>query len=235
MEKLRVGLVIAKEERDLSELERFLPTKEADILVFPETYLHSDKLEEACEMIKGARKWVVTSMEDRRNPGRIYETGVVINPQGEIVGEHKKTSITQHEIDLGLSRGDSIETIETQFGRFGLSTCFELYFPEISRVYALQGARIIFNPIGTGMWHEQQYKQWSAVACARAAENGTFVLGCSHFTDAIPIAFAYAPAGECLVAARDVNRLIPVALDFDKYPKYNFDQRRPELYKDLIK
>lgn len=83
------------------------------------------------------------------------------------------------------------------------------------------------------MWHEKQYREWNAIAQARASENKAFVVGCSHFNDIIPIAFAYAPDSECLAQSREVNRPVRVTLDLDKYPTPTFSQRRPELYEDL--
>lgn len=235
MEKLKLGLVIAKEEKDLSELKHFISDEWPDVFLFPEGYLHSDNLEEACSIIRKNNKWLITSMKDKRKAGKIFQTGIIIGPGGQVVGEHKKTSITQYENDYGIIAGDSIDSVDTGIGKIGLSICFELHFPEISRIYALQGSRIIFNPIGTGMWNGQQYNQWNAVALARAAENGVFVVGCSHYNDAIPIAFAYAPGGECLVQTKDANKLIPVELDYTKYKPWTFDQRRPELYQELVK
>lgn len=233
MERVNVGLVIAKEEKNLDQLIRFSERCDVDLLVFPEGYISSNQLYDASRWMKARKKWLVTSMEDKREKGFIYQTGVVMDDKGEIVGEHKKTSITDFEKKLNISRGDSIEVINTDFGKIGLSVCFELFFPEVTRIYALNGARIIFNPIGTGMWDEKQYLVWNAVARARAAENGVFVLGCSHYNDGIPMAFAYAPDGECLVQTRDVNRMIKISLELDKYKGWDFEQRRADLYKDL--
>ena len=231
--KLNVGIVIAKEEKGLSELRLYAQEDNVDLLLLPEGYLSSKQLDEACELAKQNKKWLVTSMEDTRAEGHKYQTGVVISPDGKIAGEHRKTSVTRYEEDNGTEVGDTIEVIDSPLGKLGITVCFEAHFPEIARVYALQGARIIFNPIGTGMWNEEQFKQWSSIGCARASENGVFMVGCSHFNDAIPIAYAYSPRGECLALVRDANRMVKVTLDLDGYLPHNFDQRRPELYKML--
>ena len=178
----------------------------------------------------------MTGIDDYRYSGKKYETAIIIDPSGDIVGEHKKTSLTDYEIENGYCQGDSIKVIDTVFGKIGIAICYEIHFPEVSRIYALQGAKFIFNPVGTGMWHEHQYEQWNSIARARASENGVFVLGCSHFNNTIPFAFAYTTNGECLVKSREVNRVVYVSLDLDKYQiKKNFSQRRPELYNDITK
>jgi len=236
MERLKLGLAVARDEKDLSELNSFLTDSWPQVLLFPEYYLASEMIPDACKLARANKKWLITGVEDRREPGKFYQTAIVINPRGEIVGEHQKTSITRTEVERGNSRGDSIRVIETEFGKIGITICYELHLPEIARVLALQGAEIIFNPIGTGMWHEDQYRQWNCLASTRAYENGVFVVGCSHFNDAIPIAFAYDPKGKCLLQERSVNRLIPITLDPSSYTfGRNFNQRRPKLYSDLVK
>lgn len=232
---LNIGIVIAKEEVGFSELKKYIQEDGIDLLLFPEGYLDSDQLSEARKLAKASNKWLVTSMEDTRNKGHKYQTGVVISPEGKLVGEHKKTSVTRYEEDNEVGVGDSIEVIDTPFGKVGITVCFEAHFPEIARVYALKGARIVFNPIGTGMYNEEQFRQWSSIACARASENGVFMIGCSHFNDAIPIAYAYSPRGECIALVRDSNCMVKVTIDLDAYQPHNFDQRRPELYSEIVK
>jgi len=231
---LKIGLIIARQNQGLSEANNFLSKFSGDLLLFPEGFISSKNLKKLCQLAKKYKKWIVSGMDDRRDK-EIFETAVVINPKGKLVGEHKKTSITKSEIEDGYSRGGSIEIINTDFGKIGVAICYEIHFPEVARILALKGARIIFNPIGTGMWHEKQYKIWTRTAAARAAENGVFVVGCSHFNDAIPIGFACDPEGNFLVRERSVNKLIPVTVDFSKYKKFSFDQRRPELYEQLVK
>lgn len=236
MERLRTGLVIATPESGLSELEKYIPDRSADVFLFPEGHINSNLLEETKRLVSNSKKWLITTVEDYREGGRVYQTGIVINPQGEIVLEHKKTSITRSEEEQGLARGDSLKIVETPIGKIAICVCYELHLPEVARVYALNGAEIIFNPIGTGMWHEHQFQIWTALAQARSYENGVFIVGCSHYNEAIPIAFVYAPNGECLLQERSRSGLISITLDPSKYTfGRNFSQRRPEPYNDLIK
>lgn len=235
MEKIKIGLAIAQDEKGLSELKKFISSPEADVIIFPEYYLDSTRLDEACDLAKQHKKWLITGMEDRRDKDKFYQAAVIINPKGEIVGEHRKTSITKYETGIGQSRGDSIKVIETEIGKIGIAICYELHLPEVTRILALQGAELIINPVGTGMWHEHQYQIWNSLAQTRAYENGVFVVGCSHYNDPVPLAFAYAPDGTCLLKERSVNRLIPLTLDPTKYTfGRNFDQRRKDLYKDIV-
>ena len=236
MRQIKLGIVIAKPETEtISEAEKYISSDWAEMLLFPEGYLQSENLEKVQKLAKEYKKWIVSGMDDKRDSAHRMESGIIIDPSGKIVGEHRKTSITKWEVEHGYERGNSIKVVDTKLGKFGFAICYEIHFPEVSRILALQGVEIIFNPIGTGMWHEAQFGVWNAIAKARASENNAFVVGCSHFNDCIPVAFAYAPGGECLVSSREQNRMIPVVLDFEKYKTgKNFDQRRPDLYSDLV-
>jgi len=238
MNKLKVGMVIACPVKDsdqpLSELEKFTTDKKAEIILFPEDHIYSDKLPDLQAIARDRKKWIVSGMEDRDSSGEKFKHAVIVNPRGEIVGRHCKTSLTYDELSKGFSHGDSIQAVGTDFGIVGVAICYEMHFPEVARIYALQGAQIIFNPVGTGMWHEKQFKQWNGVGRTRASENGIFTVGCSHQNDAVPFAYAYAPDGDCLIQTRDTNRLVMVTLDLSQCFGMFIEHRQPHLYGKLI-
>lgn len=238
-QKITVGLVIAQAVKDsdqpLRELEKFTRDAKADIILFPEDHIYADKLADLQAIARERRKWIICGMEDRPDTNPKFKHAVVVNPQGEVAARHRKTSLTYDELSNGFSHGDSIQTAQTDFGTVGVAICYEIHFPEVARALALQGAKVIFNPIGTGMWHETQLQQWTGVSRTRASENGIFCVGCSHQNDAAPIAYAYAPDGTCLVLARDVNRLISVTLDLGQCFGMFLEHRQPHLYQQLVK
>jgi predicted amidohydrolase len=75
----------------------------------------------------------------------VYNTAVVFNRKGEIIGKHRKTILPVMETWL-VSTGDDYEVFETDFASIAIATCWEISYPEISSIYALKGADIIFNP-----------------------------------------------------------------------------------------
>jgi len=236
--KLVVGMVIARHVKDseqpLSELKKFTAEKKTDIVLFPEDHIYSEKLPDLQEIARQRKKWIISGMEDRETGGEKFKHAVVVNPRGEIVGRHHKTSLTYDELSKGFSHGDAVQVIETDFSTIGVAICYEMHFPEVARIYALQGARIVFNPVGTGMWHQTQFEVWTSVGRTRASENGIFTVGCSHQNDAIPFAYAYSPDGSCLVETRDANRLVTVTLDLSKCFGMFLEHRQPHLYGKLI-
>lgn len=237
---MKIGLVIARDEKDLSELKKFASeAKGVDLLLFPEGYLDVSQLTEAGKIVAESGKWLITSYSDKRGREK-HEVGVVFNRKGKIVGQHAKTTPTSNEIKKGYVPGKSIKVIETKFGKIGICVCFEMHFPEIAREYKLQGARVVFNPIGTGMYHEEQFKLWTSLGKTRAYENTIYTLGCSHFTGAIPIAYAYDKDGAEILKKRSSNKIFKVNIPIEKMTreddKCSFVKRRtPRLYKSLSK
>ena len=76
---------------------------------------------------------------------QVYNTAVVMDRNGDILGKHRKTLLPVMETWL-VSVGDEFEVFETDFANIAIATCWELSYPEISTIYALKGADIIFNP-----------------------------------------------------------------------------------------
>ena len=76
---------------------------------------------------------------------KVFNTAVIFDRQGKIIGKHRKTVLPILETWL-VSTGDEYEVYHTDFGAFAVATCWEIFYPEISSIYALKGVDIIFNP-----------------------------------------------------------------------------------------
>jgi predicted amidohydrolase len=76
---------------------------------------------------------------------KIYNTAVVFDRKGNIIGKHRKTLMPVLETWL-VTNGDEYEVFRTDFAAIAIATCWEIYYPEIASIYALKGADIIFNP-----------------------------------------------------------------------------------------
>ncbi|MBN4060988.1 carbon-nitrogen hydrolase family protein [bacterium AH-315-I18] len=90
--------------------------------------------------------WLLLPLIEHRDQG-VFNTAHLFNPLGEIVLTYDKTHLTLGERqDYGLTPGDAIKTVDTEFGRVGVMICYDIYFPEVARVLALEGAQIILFP-----------------------------------------------------------------------------------------
>lgn len=77
--------------------------------------------------------------------GKIFNTALVFDRNGNITGKHRKTILPVMETWL-VSTGDEYEIYQTDFASIAVATCWEISYPEISTIYAVKGADIIFNP-----------------------------------------------------------------------------------------
>ncbi len=120
--------------------------------------------------------------EKIKRSSKIYNTSVLIDPRGKTVGSYRK----MHLFDISIKGkaafkesnyyegGKDIVLVKTDKGKWGMTICYDLRFPELYRSLALKGAEVIFIPSAftsyTGMFH------WMALLRARAIENQVFVI-----------------------------------------------------------
>lgn len=135
---------------------------------------------------------VAGSMPEREkcNGGKdkIYNTSYVFNRNGEQIAKHRKMhlfdcdlpSVSFHESDT-LSAGNEITTFETEFGTFGLMICFDIRFPELSRLMMEKGAKFVIVPAAFNMTSGKAW--WDVMFKSRATDNQFFMAGCSPARD----------------------------------------------------
>lgn len=103
----------------------------------------------------------------------IYNAAVLIGPYGEVAGKYRKVTLPREEIARGIAPGDEYPVFETRFGRVGLMVCYDVFFPEVARELAMNGAEVIALPIWGGN---------PRLAAARCVENGVYLVS-STYTD----------------------------------------------------
>jgi predicted amidohydrolase len=153
--------------------------------------------------------------------GKAFNTSVLIGPDGEDLAAYRKIhmfdveagGVQYRESDHEQAGGEIVSAPVGEL-ELGLSVCYDLRFPELYRILALRGARLITVPsaftAATGRDH------WQVLLRARAIENQAFVLapdqvgeapphyasyGRSAIVDPWGVVLATAPDGECFVAA----------------------------------
>ncbi|MFO7671417.1 MAG: carbon-nitrogen hydrolase family protein [Bacteroidales bacterium] len=105
---------------------------------------------------------------------KIYNTAVVMDREGNIMGLHRKTLLPVMETWL-VSTGDEYEVFETDFAKIAIATCWELWYPEISIIYALKGADIIFNPTMAKDNLPGQSLETAHTFITRARDNSVYI------------------------------------------------------------
>jgi len=97
--------------------------------------------------------WMVFGMDENRG-GKLFNTAVLMNPQGQIVGTYSKVHLQNWMLASGVNHGDGFPVWEVEIGgvttKIGIEICYDIQHPEATRELALGGAEIVFNPYCTG-------------------------------------------------------------------------------------
>lgn len=230
----KILLTVPKKDDSITELNYFLQTQSADIYIFPEGFLSSGTIDQALDIIRKNDKFVIAGYKDLHHE-TIQEKALVID-RGRIIDEYTKCILTQAEKNKGKKPGTEIRCVETKFGKIGIPICYEIHFPEVARIMCMDGPVLLVNLIGTGMYHELQYEQWTSIAKARAKENEIHIVGCSHYAGEIPLAYAFSCSGKKILEARGNYGCFPVELDFGESSQrviHYFEDRLPDYFKKI--
>ena len=129
---------------------------------------------------------------------KIYNTSFVFDRGGAQIARHRKMHLFDIRVDGGqsfcesdtFSAGDDVTVFDTEFGKMGLIICFDIRFPELSRLEALGGAQAIFVPAAFNMTTGPAH--WELTFRARALDNQVFMLGCAPARDENAFYVSYA-------------------------------------------
>ena len=80
----------------------------------------------------------------------LYNTAVLIDRSGAVVGKYRKVQLPLAEVSAGVTPGDNVPVFQTDFGRVAMLICQDTAFPEPAREAALQGAEMLLVPIWGG-------------------------------------------------------------------------------------
>ena len=124
------------------------------------------------------------SLFEKGNNGRFYNSSVIFDNKGKILGKYSKVHIPYDpyffEKDYFTS-GEEYKVFDTPYAKIGVLICYDQWFPEAARVNALMGAEIIFYPTAIGWFDELRklepwsQKRWEIIQCSHASANGIFV------------------------------------------------------------
>jgi deaminated glutathione amidase len=110
---------------------------------------------------------------------KVFDTGVIINELGKLQSIYRKVHLYDalgFKESKKLLAGSIIEKpSKTSVGNLGLLICYDMRFPEISRILTVNGANILVSP---SAWVAGFMKRehWEIMVRARAIENGVYVL-----------------------------------------------------------
>ncbi len=250
--------------RNLATAERLVRAAAADgadFVALPEKWnllAGGEELVAAAEPLDGpsltaARGWaralgihLLAGSISERGAEKASNTSVLIGPDGEDLAVYRK--IHMFDVDAGgVSYRESeheqagTELVTAPLGELiaGLSVCYDLRFPELFRILALRGARVIAIPsaftTATGRDH------WEVLLRARAIENQVFVVAPNQFGKAAPHYDSFGrsaivdPWGVVLATAPDEECFVAADLDLEAQDRVreslpSLANRRPDAY-----
>ncbi len=103
---------------------------------------------------------------------RVYSQATVLGRDGSVAGFYRKVQLNGAETGW-LAAGERLPVIRLSWGRVGLMLCFDVYYPEIARIYAMHGADLLFWPTIT---HGPTQEALRTQATARAIDNSLVVV-----------------------------------------------------------
>jgi len=175
-----------------------------------------------------------------------YNSAVVIDAGGEILGSYRKIHIPQiplWEERYYFSPGNhGFPVFNTKVGPIGVQICWDNFFPEGSRILALKGAKIIFSPTAAAFASQ---RRWETVISSNAIANGVYIfrvnrVGSEEKQDFYGRSFCISPEGELLdkpTGMKDSIALFEIDLKtIDRVRKEwtFFKDRRPDCYPEIL-
>jgi deaminated glutathione amidase len=247
------GRLVRDAARDGAELV-VLPEKWNLLGAAAELEAGAEELEDGAS-IDAARGWarelgihlVAGSIAERvADAERLFNTSALIDPSGRLAAVYRKIHMFDVEVGGVTYReseheqpGEEIVTASAGAVEVGLSVCYDLRFPELYRILAVRGARLITVPsaftLATGRDH------WEVLVRARAIENQAFLIAPDQVGEAPPHYSSYGrsmivdPWGVVLAQAADRQCFVAADLDLERQEQIreslpSLANRRPQAY-----
>lgn len=199
---MRVALIqVASPEAETPEARRqrvagmVESARGADLVVLPELwptgYFAFDSYAEHAEPLDGptvaaGRAWAASlgahvhlgSLVERDAAGRLYNTAVLVTPDGELAHVYRKMHVfgyASREAEL-LQPGEELAVAPTPFGPFAATTCYDLRFPELWRTLVDRGAQLVTVPAA---WPAVRREHWRLFTTTRAVEQQILLVACN--------------------------------------------------------
>ncbi|MBM4447858.1 MAG: carbon-nitrogen hydrolase family protein [Chloroflexi bacterium] len=191
------------------------------------------------EKAKQHRVYIIATIYEQEQPGIYFDTAMVVDPQGQIIGKYRKTHPAGFRaLELIYYRyGSKYPVFQIHDWKVGMVICYDLHFPESARCVALNGAELIVVPFaspigylspeasslpgstGPGSIDKAAWlRRWNAQTTCRAMENIAFLAPCNHTGQEGDAIFCgcsriISPRGEIIVDAGEGEKVITAELD----------------------
>src|SRR6266704_2447413 len=193
---------------------------------------------------------LIVPFYEEAQPGVYYNSAVVIERDGSVLGKYRKTHIPQvgpcfWEKYYFKPGNLGYPVFETSVGRVGLIICYDRHFPEVARQLGLKGAQLVFNPSAT-VESLSRYL-WELEQPAHAVANGYWIAAINRVGTEEPLnsnrfygsSYFCDPRGQIVArASEDSDEVLVADIDLNKAREVGHTwqflrDRRPETYGEL--
>ena len=160
------------------------------------------------ELAKKHNLYIVAGLVER-DRHLIYNSAVMLGPDGKIAGKYRKVALPRGEIAGGITPGNEYPVFDTRFGKVGMMVCYDGFFPEVARRLSDNGAEVIAWPV------------WGCnplLAAARACENHVYLVSSTYEDVSREWMFTavYDHAGNKLVHAEKWGTVVVAEVDLNE-------------------
>lgn len=186
------------------------------------------------------------SVPERDEHNNLYNASFVFDERGDLVGRHRKMHLFDVDILRGtackessvLTAGQEMTVIKAAGLTLGVGICYDIRFPELSRLMTLAGADILIFPAVFGLTTGPAH--WELILRARAVDNQVFVVGAAPAN--LPDGQVYGhsavvdPWGNIMTMAGTEETILIVEINLDTMCNVReqlplLKQRREDIYK----
>jgi N-carbamoylputrescine amidase len=201
---------------------------------------------EAMQPVAGDKELVlVCPFFEKDAEGAFYNSAMVIDSGGELLGLYRKVHVPQiplwEEKSYFASGNLGFPVFSTAYARIGVQICWDNFFPEGTRCLALGGAQLILSPTAAAFASQTR---WQTMISANAMANGVFVMrvnrvGSEEKQDFYGKSFCVGPEGDLVGGPSGMTEGILFAdIDFRRITRYRKDypflsDRKPKNYRDI--
>lgn len=108
----------------------------------------------------------------------LYNSALLLNPNGELISKYRKIHLFgyQSEESTLLTRGITPTVVKTDLGVMGITTCYDLRFPELYREMVTEGVEVF---LVVSAWPLARLEHWTLFNRVRALENQCYLISCN--------------------------------------------------------
>lgn len=166
------------------------------------------------EMARKHKVWLLPGSVFHTVEGKIYNTATVIDPQGNVVKRYRKM-FPFYPYEVGVTPGHEFCLFDVpDVGRFGVSICYDMWFPETTRTLVVNGAEVILHPTLTGTIDREIEL---SIARATAAMNQCYFFDINGLdAGGSGRSIICGPEGRVMYQAQNNEEMIPIEINLEK-------------------